>query len=106
MANTPLDDAATPSLLFVETATGGLDTPVAGDQRLGIDPTTHTPYMKDSAGLQIFLMQRLRNAALTTPSNLANGDVWVEATGTSPSRVVTLKLRDGGSTVTLLTIIY
>ncbi len=41
-----------------------------------------------------------------TPSTLVDGQVWVEVEGTSPSRTITLKVRDNGSTVTLFTATY
>jgi len=35
-----------------------------------------------------------------------DGQVWIEVEGTSPSRTITLKVRDNGSTVTLFTATY
>ena len=49
---------------------------------------------------------RISNAPLTTPSSPANGDLWVEASGSTPNRVVEVKLRDGGVTYTILTFTY
>lgn len=44
--------------------------------------------------------------ALTTPSGIGNGDWWVDVTGTSPSRVAAIKVRDGGVTKTIASITY
>jgi hypothetical protein len=93
-----------PKVILVEGSAPS--SPASGEQSLYIDSADHLPKLKDASGNISILQQRLRNTALTTPSNLADGDLWAEATGTSPSRVVTLKLRDGGSTITLLTITY
>jgi hypothetical protein len=46
---------------------------------------------------------RLRGS-LGTPAALANGDVWVEASGTTPDRTLALKVRDGGVTYTIAAI--
>lgn len=43
---------------------------------------------------------------LATPSNLANGQWWVECTGSSPSRVCAIKVQDGGSTRTIASLTY
>lgn len=43
---------------------------------------------------------------LATPGSLADGDAWIEATGTSPSRVAAIKLRDGGVTRTIASVTY
>lgn len=44
---------------------------------------------------------RVSNPGLATVSGLANGDAWVEASGTTPNRLISLKVRDGGVTYTL-----
>jgi hypothetical protein len=44
--------------------------------------------------------------SLATPANLGNGHWWVECTGTSPSRVCALKVRDGGSDRTIASFTY
>lgn len=50
---------------------------------------------------------RMRSS-LATPStpSLANGDWWPECTGTSPSRVCSIKIYDGGATRTIATMTY
>ena len=103
---TKFNEVKTPSVQFVETAAADIDTPVAGNQQLGIDPTTHTPYLKNSAAAALFLMQRLRTAGGGTPSNLQDGDAWIEASGSSPSRSVKLFYRDGGVSVPLQEWVY
>jgi|KBSMisStandDraft_5_1062788.scaffolds.fasta_scaffold1184048_1 hypothetical protein len=40
----------------------------------------------------------------STPSSPQDGDFWIEASGTSPNRVISLKIRDGGATYTLASI--
>jgi hypothetical protein len=35
---------------------------------------------------------------LTTPASPQNGDIWIEMAGTSPSRTITLYIRDGVTT--------
>jgi hypothetical protein len=42
----------------------------------------------------------------TAPSAPADGTVWVEVGGTSPTRVATLKFQDGGVTRTLFSVTY
>ena len=42
--------------------------------------------------------------SLGTPASLSNGDWWVEASGTTPTRVIALKCRDGGVTQTIASI--
>jgi len=42
--------------------------------------------------------------SLGTPASLGNGDWWVEASGTTPTRVISLMVRDGGVSQTLATI--
>ena len=44
--------------------------------------------------------------SLATPGSLADGDWWVEATGTTPSRVAAIKVRDGGVTRTIASVTY
>lgn len=44
--------------------------------------------------------------SLGTPASLADGDVWIEASGVSPARVLSLKVRDGGVTRTLVSVTY
>lgn len=44
--------------------------------------------------------------SLATPGSLADGDWWVEASGVSPARVVSIKCQDGGSTRTIASITY
>lgn len=99
----------------VRSGTGSPQTVVTGkvgDLFLRSDGGTDTTlYVKESgtgtsgwramSSAAVGTVDRLSNAALTTVSSPADGDVWFEATGSSPSRVVSLKLRDGGSTVTL-----
>lgn len=46
---------------------------------------------------------RLRTS-LATPSSLSNGDWWVECTGTTPTRVCAIKVRDGGVTITIASV--
>jgi hypothetical protein len=46
---------------------------------------------------------RIRTS-LSTPSSLSNGDWFVEASGTTPTRVISLMVRDGGVSQTLATI--
>jgi hypothetical protein len=41
---------------------------------------------------------------LTTPASPPDGFMWIEASGTSPSRVINLQLRDQGVTRTLLSV--
>jgi len=41
-----------------------------------------------------------------TPSSLANGDWWVECTGSSPTRVCATKVYDGGATRTIASSTY
>ena len=48
---------------------------------------------------------RIRTS-LGTPSSLAEGDVWVEGSGTSPARVLAVKAYDGGATRTIASITY
>lgn len=48
---------------------------------------------------------RLRSS-LATPGTLADGDWWVDCTGTSPSRVCAIKVRDGGATRTIASVTY
>lgn len=48
------------------------------------------------------LLATANNAGLATGS-LVDGAIWAEASGASPSRTVTLYVRDGGINVELLT---
>lgn len=41
---------------------------------------------------------------LTEPSSPADGTFWISATGTTPSRVISVKVRDLGITYTLLSV--
>lgn len=50
------------------------------------------------------LVASLLFGTMAAPASPSNGEVWVEASGTSPSRVLALKVRDGGTTYTLLSI--
>lgn len=40
------------------------------------------------------------------PGTLVNGMIWLDVSGTSPSRVASLRIRDGGATRTIATITY
>lgn len=44
--------------------------------------------------------------SLAAPSNLGNGQWWVECTGSSPSRVCAINVRDGGATRTIASVTY
>lgn len=44
--------------------------------------------------------------SLATPSNLGNGQWWVECTGTSPTRICATKVQDAGSTRTIASVTY
>lgn len=43
---------------------------------------------------------------MTTPGAPINTDTWIDASGVSPARVISLKVRDGGATRTLASITY
>lgn len=43
---------------------------------------------------------------LATPTNLTDGDWWVDCTGVSPARVCAIKVRDGGGTRTIASLTY
>lgn len=45
-------------------------------------------------------------ADTSTPAGLVEGQLWVEVTGTSPTRVAALKIRDGGVDRTIASITY
>jgi hypothetical protein len=44
--------------------------------------------------------------SLTTPASVSDGDWWVECTGTSPSRVCAIKVRDAGTTRTIASLTF
>jgi hypothetical protein len=44
--------------------------------------------------------------SLTTPASVTDGDWWVECTGTSPSRICAIKVRDGGVTRTIASLTF
>ncbi len=100
----------TPSAVVLTNGTGlPLTTGVTGNLAVshlnsGTNASNQTYFRGDgtwtSAGPQ------LSNSAETTPANLANGDLWIEATGTSPSRTITLYIRDGGTTIELFHMTY
>lgn len=49
----------------------------------------------------------MRNrTSLATPASAANGDWWVDCSGTSPSRVCAIKVQDGGATRTIASVTY
>lgn len=48
---------------------------------------------------------RLRSS-LGTPTQLSNGDLWVDCAGTTPTRVCSVKVRDGGATRTIISVTY
>lgn len=54
---------------------------------------------------QTIAQTRLRTS-LATPGTPADGDWWVECTGTTPSRVCAVKVQDGGSTRTIASLTY
>lgn len=41
-----------------------------------------------------------------TPAALVNGSWWVDVSGTSPTRVAAIKLRDGGATITIASVTF
>jgi hypothetical protein len=41
-----------------------------------------------------------------TPATPVNGQWWVECTGTSPTRIAAIKIRDGGVTRTIASITF
>lgn len=45
-------------------------------------------------------------SSLATPGSLADGDWWVECSGSSPSRICAIKVRDGGATRTIASVTY
>lgn len=98
MATKLFSNNETPSLLFEKASAPS--SPAAGFMRLFFN-SLGILKAKDSAGTVRVPVDRTSNAGLTTPGDLVNGDMWVEASGTSPSRTVTLYLRDGGSSVPL-----
>lgn len=48
---------------------------------------------------------RIRST-LAVPASLVNGDWWVECTGTTPTRICAIKVRDGGATRVIATMTY
>lgn len=45
-------------------------------------------------------------AETTAPSSPVQAQWWVEVTGTTPTRIAALKIRDGGVTLTIASITY
>ena len=48
----------------------------------------------------------LKFGAMTPPDSPDDGDVWVEASGDSPTRTIALKVQDAGTTWTLASITF
>lgn len=48
----------------------------------------------------------LSNPSLSTPAGIVDGDFWVEASGTSPTRTISLMVRDGGTTHAVAQLTY
>ena len=48
----------------------------------------------------------LKFGVMTTPMDPDDGDVWVEAEGTSPTRTIAVKVQDQGITRTLASITF
>jgi len=69
-------------------------------------PFTVLPVANGGTGITTFSWDHTRNTPLTTPSSVATGDLWIEASGTSPSRTISVILRDAdGTNVTLFTVV-
>lgn len=49
---------------------------------------------------------KIRTSLAVTPAGLTDGDWWVQCTGTSPSRVCAIQVRDGGATRTIASMTY
>ena len=70
-----------PYLTIVETATGGVAAPSAGQQRVAIDPTSHLLYWKDSSSVL--------HTAVANPMTAAN-DLIIGGTSGAPTRLATV----------------
>lgn len=91
----------------------------ASELRLANTGSVFVRNAADSAYVQLFQLRtsdtiQVGNTGVPTkltssfgvPTDLANGDWWVEASGSSPARVVAIKARDGGATRTVASITY
>jgi hypothetical protein len=119
------ENSRNPGLLYWGVAQSGF-TLIAGTGTVVIyeqdtDPTLNVPNTV-SAGHRwndtlnkIFYKRNAANTAwvswstvlltdFTTPSAPQNGDFWIEASGISPNRIISLKIRDGGETFTLASV--
>jgi hypothetical protein len=92
----PFDDVETPSVLVVETAASGLDTPAAGEQRIHIDPTTHHLGRKD-ASANVVDLEVMQNVGTSSPATPINGTAWFIDDGGTPA-TVSVYYRKGGVT--------
>lgn len=72
--------------------------------RKGTGRPTEDNSVSDTSGTPV--NDRMSNPPLTTPTNLEDGDSWMEASGVSPARTVVLYLRDAGVSVPLQTWVY
>jgi len=100
----------------------GTNPATAGDVRLGANTVQILKRRNDNAAdLNLISGHKIDNndthvgdasgplrlkSNLGTPTSLADGDCWVEATGTTPTRVMALKARDGGVTRTIASVTY
>ena len=95
------------SLIFKDVDPADVPTPSADKETLFWDETTSppTPAWKDSSGVVRHLAATGSIDTLTAlsadPASPTDGDVWVRATGTTPTRTLELRIRDGGVTHTI-----